>query len=292
MNITATRSLGRSGPVPALEIYATLKWYQPPAFLLGVSGNVACADRMICDNVWFERVYWPFSDSTYIAKDEYNYQVKFVVPLDRSTISFIEENRRDQDVSLNLSVHYLWQEVIDVPATDKNQAKRIGGMVHNDKAGLQGGQIGRSDWLKRLAEMGWQEYEVFEIAKQPLLPDENLTVALKRVEEAQAALRNGDHSGVLAKCRSALESAAKYESAGDVKKGFAALLSRAFENKDTVDAKKQSALNDLITKLSDYAHLGRHEQYPAVHVGREEAEFIFATTVSLFSLLSRLMAKE
>ena len=273
----------------ALEITVSLGWFRDPGFFLGLNGQVLFADRVVADSVQFQKTYWSHSsDSMFITRDGNNYHGKLLIPMRGEAIRYIEERRRDQDIALSVNLQYSWQEAIQVPTNDKEQTRFFGGQVNNDTTSVQECVIKRSDWLKRLAEMGWQEYEIFEVARQPLLKDQNLTVALQRLEDAQTALRSGDYPGVLAKCRAAFESAAKHESQGDTKKGFESLLARAFAE----DATKQENIDDIIKALSAYAHLGRHEHYPAVCIGRLEAEFCFNTTVSVFSLLSRLLSNK
>lgn len=289
MNVIAKQITGRPGPNMAIEIAVSLEWFlQEPAFFLGLSGQAVFGDKVVGDNVQFQKTYWGHSDHMFIARDSNPYQGKLIIPISGEAIRFIEENRRDQDVSLNVNLQYTWQEVIQVPANDKGDMRIFAGRVRNDTAPVRECVIKRSDWLKRLAEMKWQEYELFEVAQQPLIHDQNLAIALKRLEEAQIALRGGDYSGVLTKCRAAFESAAKHESNGDTRKGFESLLARAFKG----DEKKQNTMSSVIKDISEYAHLGRHEQYPAIHIGREEAEFIFCATVSTFSMISRLLTHE
>lgn len=289
MNIVTKQITGRPGPNMAIEIAVSLEWFlQEPAFFLGLSGQAVFGDKVVGDNVQFQKTYGGNSNDMFIARDSNYIQGKLIIPIRGEAIRFIEENRRDQDVSLNVTLQYTWQEVIQVPGNDKGEMRIFAGRVRNDTASVQECVIKRSDWLKRLAEMKWQEYELFEVAKQPLIHDQNLAIALKRLEEAQIALRGGDYSGVLAKCRAAFESAAKHEFNGDTRKGFESLLARAFKG----DEKKQNTMHSIIKGISEYAHLGRHEQYPVIHIGREEAEFLFCSTVSMFSMISRLLAHE
>ncbi len=284
MNVIAKHIAGRPGPNMALEITALFEWINSqPAFFLGLTGQVMFADRVVCDSVQFQRTFWNGSSNTLITRDSGGYQGKLIIPMRGEAIRYIEDRRHDQDVSLGVKLECVWQEAIETPRGDKGQTLLIGGRVYHNTTSVQDCLIKRSDWLKRLTEMGWQEYELFEVAKQPLLDDPNLTIALKRLDDAQASLRSGDYSGVLTKCRAALESAAKYEATGDVKEGFERLLARAFKGDD----KKREMMNSVIKGISEYAHLGRHEQYPAIHIAREEAEFVFTVSVSLFSLLSR-----
>ena len=290
MNIVAKQITGRPGPNMAIEIAASFEWFrQEPAFFLGLSGQALFGDKVIGNNVQFQKTYWGNSDQMSIARGSNPHQGKLIIPISGEAIRFIEENRRDQDVPLNVNLQYTWQELIQAPTNNKGEMRTFAGSVHNDSVTVQECVIKRSDWLKRLAEMKWQEFELFEVAKQPLIHDQNLAIALKRLEEAQIALRGGDYSGVLTKCRAAFESAAKYESNGDTQKGFESLLARAFKDDEK---KKQETMNSVIKGISEYAHLGRHEQYPTLRIGREEAEFIFCTTASTFSIISRLLAHE
>src|SRR5690606_22007723 len=114
-----------------------------------------------------------------------------------------------------------------------------------------------------------------------------LATSLKRIEEAQHALRSFDYPTVLAKCRAAFEAAAKHQAEGKVPQGFQLLLERAFPGA----AQRQELVDAIIARRSEYAHaFGRHEQYPTAHGSRAEAEFFFTTTVGLFGMLTRSIA--
>ncbi len=270
----------------AIKLSVKIEWLRDPAFFLGLTGNASYADAIISDNVRFETTFWGngTSGNTLMTRDQGSYRGELVVPIGDEVIRYVEEDRDDRDVSLRLDMRYMWQEAIPVPVGNGGETRLVAGTVLSDTTTVYDCVIKRSDWIKLLGEMKWQEYRLVEIPTQPLLAaDPKLEIALKRLHEAQSTLRAGDYSGVLTKCRAAFESAAKYQGAGDTKKGFESLLEHAFGG----DEKKQAALNGLIARLSDYAHIGRHEHYPAIHISREEAEFVFATSVSLFSLLGR-----
>jgi hypothetical protein len=63
-------------------------------------------------------------------------------------------------------------------------------------------------------------------------------------------------------------------------------LSRAFPESE----EKRSKLNNLIRSVREYMHLGRHEQYPALHIGRSEAEMVLGVTLNLFSAITRRLS--
>jgi hypothetical protein len=219
-----------------------------------------------------------------ILQEGTEYQCNLILPLSDAGLRFIETERRDADsIALVLNTNYRWYPTsTGAPPRPKPDA---GVMWSSGAGGLE--PIAKSDWLLRLKEMQWDEYSLFEVSITPLKGDANLETSLARLQEAQQALRLGDHATVLAKCRAALEAAAKYQAAGSLSQGFALLLERAFKG----DAQRQTLVNATIGTLSEYAHtFGRHEQYPAAYVSRAEAEFFFTTTVGLFGMLTRSIA--
>ncbi len=202
-----------------------------------------------------------------------------IAPLSTASLRFIEEKRFDRALSFELRLIATLHE------------------THGTKTKIRLEEfpaspvIARSDWVKLLSKMEWSELELFELSIAALRDDENLRTAFQLLRDAEALLREGRYKSVLAHCRQAFESAAKHESAGQVKKGFELLFERAFP--ESQNEEKRKALNHLIDALSAYAHLlGRHEQYPALHVSRDESEFGFRITLSLFSLLSRRFTRD
>jgi hypothetical protein len=204
-----------------------------------------------------------------------------VAPLTQAAIAFVEERRKGAGLSLRFVLRYQCQLASENPTQPSvcpvfwNETNT----VHN---------IAHSDWLKRLNEMQWGEFELFEMAMIPLVEDPNLLESVRLLRKARQELRAGDYAGVLVNCREAFESAAKFAAqGGGVKKGFEALLTQTFpEHND-----KPNALNDFVLGLSPYFNLARHAQYPPIRFTRAEAEFILATTVSFFSLIGRRLAK-
>jgi hypothetical protein len=84
-----------------------------------------------------------------------------------------------------------------------------------------------------------------------------------------------------------MEAAAKAEARKDeIKKGFELLFASAFPE----HAKKAADLDEFAKALSEYAHLGRHEAFPALQITRSEAEFVYTSTLGFFALLGRRLA--
>jgi hypothetical protein len=150
---------------------------------------------------------------------------------------------------------------------------------------LQDWEIHRDPWRGCLKTLGWNDFQIFELPTGATWEDPMLADALTQLQSAEHLLHfGGDPKAVLSKCYGALESAAKHAVQHDGKKqqGFQALLARAFPG----EPDKQSQVNDLIGALNTFAHLGRHEGYPAQHVSWTEARFGLITTLAVFDLLT------
>jgi hypothetical protein len=275
---------GHPGPGRALKLAVAIKWIgAAPAQLLNLQGRLRLKDQVIAHTVIPENFHWGGSSAAELQRDR-TIPGTLVMPISAESVRWIEGCRGTDDVSITLELHYTWQEALR--SQDGNQL--IAGRVYWEVANPQH-RISRSDWLRVLAELAWQEYEIFEVATAPLVGDKHLAEALKRLKQAQDALRNADHESVLFWCRKALESAAKFHAEGDnVKHGFALLL----EKVEPVHENKRVALDALIESISRYAHLARHEKYPPLPFTRLEAEFILTATIGLFSFISRRLATQ
>ena len=283
-NITAVE--GRPGPERALVFNCTLNWHQPtPIFLTGLYGSLGYKDRTLCSTITAAQFQWPGGSTQAMLQRDQAANCKLIAPLSAESISFIENDRTD-DITLSIALHYQYQKTVET--NNPKTGPVLVGAEANWNTLTRPHAINHSEWLKRLKEMGWTEVEIVEIPKLPLMGDKNLEEALRLIGAAQTALRNHDFPGVLEKCRQSFESAAKHESAENIKEGFELLFARAFPNLQV----KQDRINELVSKLSAYAHLGRHAQYPAIRISRAEAELVFTTTVSLFSLLGRRLTNQ
>jgi hypothetical protein len=286
LQISVRTTKGRPAPGRALEAEVKFRWHGGiRALLLDLDGRVTYNGRVLSDTLAVQRIVW--TDHVSLLEGEREYTGVLVFPLSAEAIRFIEDTRKQADVAVMPEIAVKYQEV-RVEVQKLQDSVFHAGRVFWQDANVEMPPIPRSEWLKRLEEMQWSELELFEMPVAPLLADANLTEALRLLREAQDALRMSDHKGVLARCREAFESAAKFQAQGDTKEGFDLLLRRAFPEHEA----KRNASDGVIHALSEYAHtLGRHAQYPALHVSRAEAEFAFAATISLFSLLSRRLAK-
>ncbi|MCA9664206.1 MAG: hypothetical protein KC503_01420 [Myxococcales bacterium] len=277
MRIELESSTGRPGPIRRLELRGSISWLAAePAYLLGARGHAQIGDDVVSDDVRLHSQTWGHDSGARLQRDV-RQSVTVVVSMPAGALAFIEEWRDGrQDVPLRLEIEYQAQKIANPNTVTWSTCQSYLA-------------IPQSEWIKRLREMKWDELELIELPRLPLMHDEKLAQALARIDEARRALRAGDHSGTISKCRAAFESAAKYEVEGDgVKQGFDLLLERAFGDHQA----RRRAVEAVIAGLRTHANeLGRHEQYPAVHVSRAEAEFAFASTVSVFSLISRCLAQ-
>jgi hypothetical protein len=277
---------GRPLPVRSLQFRCTGKWNGADgSTLVSLQARLKLTntDAVLSEPVMVEGIQWPDSSFPLLKRDrEMSFQSTISAPLTPAAIAFIERERKGAGIGLRLEIWYQWQE----PSNQQGGSKAWSSVMWQQVSAVQ--NVPHSEWIKLLAEMQWAEYELFELASLALEEDRNLAESLTVLRKAQKKLRDGDYAGVLADCREAFESAAKYAArGGDIKTGFDALLTPNFqEHKD-----KPSALNEFIGGLSKYLHLARHGQYPAIRFTRAEAEFAFATTLSFFSLLSRRLAK-
>jgi hypothetical protein len=273
---------GQPGPERFLKLAVSLRWIASgPAQLLNLQGRLRFNNAVICPSIAPEMFHFGGNTSADLIRDR-PISGTMLAPISPNSIRWIEESRGANDVPLAIELQYAWQDT-PRPQEAFNPAN---GRVYWETMQSQR-RISRSDWLMQLKELQWQDYEIFEISTLPLLNDPNLDEALKRLRQAQDALRHGDPATVLAACHKAFESAAKFHAQSDnVKQGFEVLLQSITEQEN-----KRAKLNELIKALRDYSQFGRHENYPPVRITRAEAEFVLASSVGLFSLISRRLAK-
>jgi hypothetical protein len=273
INMRVERITGRGGPCRALRFGGSAQWIgTDAAFLIGLEGQVKFRDRVISESARVEQIVWPDGFSSSLNRTR-SFTVHLSAPISNLAIQFVEANRGQGDVPLEVALTYQWRD-------DHT--------VYWETSAAQLRPIPRSDWLTLLHEIEWSETEIFEVVRTPFVGNRSLEVSLALLRDAENALRNGDYRGVLAKCREALESAAKHSAeSDDIRAGFSLLLQEAFPESPV----KQDAVNGFIRAFSTLAHLGRHAQYPALHISREEAEFIFTTSLGFFAMVSRRLSK-
>jgi hypothetical protein len=281
--INITNVGGQPGPERALRLGLSLGWNgQSPAYLLNIQGRIRVNNQVVCSSISPENLHFGGSNVADLRRDSL-ISGTVLAPISAESIRWIEESHPSGDIVIAVELHHAWQEA--VPSAVGNQVTV--GRVYWE-IGHKQHRIPRSDWLQLLKELGWHEFEIFEMPLQPLLEDPNLAAAVRLLRQAQDSQRRGDPAGVLAGCYQALECAAKFHAKTDsAKQGFEALLQASMpEHED-----KRAKLDALIKCLRDYCQFGRHEKYPPVRITRSEAEFVLAATVGFFCLTSRRLGK-
>lgn len=141
-------------------------------------------------------------------------------------------------------------------------------------------RIPQSDWVKLLSQMQYSEIELFEIPAKSFISDPDLKRAFETLRKAQDQFRLGHWKETLHNCRLAFEAAAsEIGKTEDKKQNFLKLADLAG------GGEKSKRLDDLIHALSEYAQLGRHEDFPGISITREDALAVLRFTLSIFELL-------
>lgn len=280
-NFRVDQVTGRGLPIRALSLTCYGEWYGTDAFLANLDGRLVFENQVIGEPVRAARVLWQEGTGARLRANQ-RLGMELVAILSDSAIQFVEDNRRTGDLSFQVELQYQWHE-----AVRRDGETYTVGPVNWEQRSVQF-QVPRSRWLQLLGEVKWTEIEIFELRTDAFSHFDNLPSAIPRLRQAEGALRNGDWNGVLAHCRAALESAAKAQArSDDLRIGFELLFAAAVPE----HSRKRSALNDFVNALSAYAHLGRHESFPAMQITRSEAEFVYTTTLSLLSFLGRRLSK-
>jgi hypothetical protein len=277
LNLRTEQIEGRQPPLRALLFTCGGDWHGTDAFLSNLDGRLSFGNRVVAEPVRVSRLQLPNSSRTRLKRGQ-GLTVELTAMMSDAAIRFIEDNRGADDITFQLEIQYLWHEAT-APEADRCSLGAI-----NWNQCMVPGHVARSRWLKMLGKMEWTEIELFEIPTTPFAHFQHLPQSIERMRQAESALRFGDWNAVLGHCRAALEAAAKSEArSDDLKKGFELLLSNALPE----HSEKRKALESVVRSLSEYAHLGRHEQFPVLQITRPEAEFVFTTTLGLFSFLGR-----
>lgn len=281
----------KQGSKRSLEFdFETKSWHGGPAYFVGLEGKLLYNNFVLSDRISFDSYQIQNDSFFYLNNDNNsNFRGNLVTEISNEAIGYIENIRKDGDIQFAIELIYRWQNIIRL---EKVINENIGnghvlvGPVywHKTEPKLN---VPRSEWIKILKQLKYSEIELFEVNKLSFSEDEKLKQAFGYVREAETQLRSGNYDGVLADCRSAIESLAKYASEGQVKQGFELIMEKVFPEIQ----KKQDPFKSLLKNISDFSQLGRHAEYPHLTISRDEAEFILISTLNVFSFLSRRLVK-
>lgn len=107
--------------------------------------------------------------------------------------------------------------------------------------------------------------------------------ALDRLGDAKKDFMQNEYANVLLNCRKAQEAFVQDSNQKEGMKGAKSAIEKSLGK-----GKKAEALDDIIKKVADFLHLGRHESHPPIVITRRDAEFAIQLNSVLLSYLMRL----
>lgn len=215
--------------------------------------------------------------------------LSILIPLDERILNSLEASREGGDLHLEIESNIVVAPITQSPPPIGFSANEHQLMMrplslslfHNGSASITY-RIPQSDWIKYLFQMKYSEIELFEIPVKPFSSDPELKRGLELLQKAQEQFRRGHWKETLHNCRMAFEAAAsEVGGTSDKKQNFQKLSDQLG------GGEKSKRLNDLIGALSDYAQLGRHEDFPSVSINREDALAVLRMTLSVFDLIAQ-----
>ncbi len=148
----------------------------------------------------------------------------------------------------------------------------------------------RDQWLDVLKQLGWNEFEVFEMGVRPLRRDERFKKAFAFLNEAQVALRQGQWSTTVTDCRKAVEAAASVSLPdSDRRSQYEALVKQVLPNEH--DGAKRETLAGLMVALRELRNEAAHGHNLNAQVEREDAELAFSVAVGIFRYIGESLAR-
>jgi hypothetical protein len=200
------------------------------------------------------------------------------VPLSRETISYVEDARTG-DVEYRIhgtvvvaTLNLGPPETLGKPR-ESPVSRRLGDDIKN--------VIPRSEWVRYLAQMGWDETILFELRARTTALYPGVT---KRWEEAVDQFRNHRWEDTLYACRKVFEAFAAIKTPDTEKKPNPLLLREFFEAND-----KGKHLDGSLRNFNEFLHLGRHEQLSTkgIQISREDALLALTITGGYFRYMSQ-----
>jgi hypothetical protein len=205
-------------------------------------------------------------------------RIEMQVPLAPALFGYINE-KLTGDATIGLTISFsgamrIWHDLDRAYASSPPRGEwTFVGIGDNHQTGLKF-QIARSDWFKYVLEpIGMDEYVFAEIKIPKGLLKSKFTAAAQSVLKAESHFVNGDDPEVFFQCRAALETLT-----GAPKSIFDSVA----------DEGKRQALNDLVQRLVDLLHRGRHAQpEKGFMVNHQDAELALSLTKVVLAYISK-----
>jgi len=205
----------------------------------------------------------------------------FNIQLPAQALHDIEERRVDGDVKLIFSSRVLVakvNKVNDIKILEIPFEMFFG----NSGNGRFEYLIPQSEWIKLLKNLHWSELELLELPASRLRIIPVLARSFSRFEDAQNCFRQLDWEETMLNCRKAFEAIVQDVSGvSDMRKSREVIISLVGEGD------KAKRINELAKSLSNFLHLGRHENPPNISIKRSDAELALHLTGALLSYLGQ-----
>lgn len=212
--------------------------------------------------------------SAYYYPPKLDFELIAIVPVTNEQLAEIESIRTD-DVSLSImgEVSYSIAHQLNENAGHWAMGERRWNLLTRNGR-PDNFHCPQSEWLKHLARLKWNDYEVLEIPRNK--GDSRFSRAYEQLGKASSQYRNGQWDSCALHCRKAYEAAMKDATGDDeLKRAAEAVLSRHA-------GVKKERLTSLLLALGAYTHLARHEGLEQVHFDRfDAAQVLFMTTAAV-----------
>ncbi|NKE72976.1 hypothetical protein [Candidatus Manganitrophus noduliformans] len=239
-------------------------------------------DSTLVDGFHYQQYNAPAYRATIKAGEKGNGRI--LIPLTPDILYSLEQERSGKDLQFMIYSRVL---IAPIESVELNTGEPVYILGAPQETRFSAGgsfpiahKIPQSEWIKLLSSMKWLAIELFELPMETFSSDPDLQRAIELLREAQSRFFRGDWPGTLQNCRQAFEAAAGDVGQSDSKKDNFQKLSNRLGG-----GRKSEKLNSLISSVSGFTHLGRHEDFPKIDITREDALMALRCTLSIFSLL-------
>lgn len=186
----------------------------------------------------------------------------------------IEKERKFSDVTVDIRVNCLC--VKRLQSTDELNVGNLG----VEHISIQPTKLSQNDWAKLVSDMGYNNYQIFEIPYSEVSSISEFEKIMKRLTEAQDHYNQGRNEEVVTSCRKAFEllvpivttkNSNKFEMNSELSNKIDVVCTENCHNK------KSTLIEEIRQKIWPILHIGPHEGY---NVTREDAEYVLTLSLS------------
>lgn len=281
-------------------------------FIVNLSGSIQAADGMVAEHHgvqvdaqiedyairwghWFEPCHPHFVG----ANGAGSVHVPVRLPWDATFIRLVEEARAKRPGDFVITLRLTTRYRLALP----QEARLPGGqLVCAYSNPLSSGQsvvrilMSRDAWLRVLTQIGWDEFEVFEVPVRSIIEHEPFKSGLELLRAAQQAFRAGDWQGAVLNSRKACEAAMAIHAGSaelpetDIKKAAEVLSANLFP--DPQDQPRRDLLDTLLKAVVPIRHATAHGRDPRFRVRREDAELALGVVIHVFRYMGETLGLE